>query len=87
MFQLAAKFVKAVVPGVVRPMHALWNEILGFLFLSIALLLVRSIWRAWQTLDADPANWIKFLLTVFFFLVLLFFGVQGFWKARRISRS
>lgn len=87
MFQLASKFFRAVLPGVVKPMHALWNEILGFLFLSIALLMVRSIYRAWQSLDADPANWVKFLLTLFLFLVMLFFGLHGFWKARRISRS
>lgn len=49
--------------------------------------MVRSIYRAWQSLDADPANWVKFLLTLFLFLVMLFFGLHGFWKARRISRS
>ena len=36
MGELISKFLRHVVPGVVRPLHALWNEVIGFLFIVIA---------------------------------------------------
>ncbi len=81
------KFFQAVVPGVVKPLHSLWNEVLGFLFLAIAALLVRPMWRGYREIQTDSAHVVKFLLSVFFFAVMLFFGLQAFWKARKISRS
>jgi len=29
------RFLGHVLPGIVRPMHALWNEVIGFFFLSL----------------------------------------------------
>ena len=81
------KFYQAVMPGVVKPLHSLWNEVLGFLFIAIAALLVRPMWRGFREMQTDSAHLVKFLLSVFFFLVMLFFGLQAFWKARKISRS
>jgi hypothetical protein len=87
MFGLARKFFQAVLPGVIKPLHSLWNELLGFLFLAFALLLVRSVWRNYHEIEGDPAQFIKFLLSAFFFLTMLGFGLHAFWKARRISKS
>jgi hypothetical protein len=87
MSALIGKFLRAVLPGIVKPLHSLWNEVLGALFLTLAIVLVRPIWRGYQEMDRDPAHLLKFLLTVFFFLVMLGFGLHAFWKARRITRS
>jgi len=84
---LARKFLEAVLPGVIRPLHSLWNEILGFLFLLLAILMVRPVWRGWQEIDQGPEHLLRFLLSVFMFAVMLGFGIHAFWKARRISRG
>ena len=35
---MVSKFLGHVVPGVIKPLHALWNQVIGFLFLVFALL-------------------------------------------------
>ncbi len=87
MFRLVKKFIQAVLPGVIKPLHSLWNELLGFLFLALAVMLVRPVWRNYHEIEGDPAQFIKFLLSAIFFLTMLGFGLHAFWKARRISRS
>jgi thiol:disulfide interchange protein len=87
MFALVKKFLAHVVPQVIKPLHSLWNQMIGFLFLAMAAMLIRPAFHSWRTLDGDFANLMKFLLIVFFFAVLFFFGVQAFWRARRITRS
>ena len=87
MSSKAKKFMQTVVPAVIKPLHSLWNEVIGFLFIAIAAVLLRPIWRGYHEMQTDPAHLIKFLLTVFFFLVMFCFGLHAFWKARKISRS
>jgi hypothetical protein len=78
----AGKFIRHVVPAAFKPIHSLWHEILGFLFLAIA---AGIIWR----LARSPGKLsLPVLLVVIFFLVILiFYGVSSFLKSRRISRS
>jgi hypothetical protein len=87
MISLAKKFARSVLPGVIKPLHVLWNEMLGFIFLALAVLLVRPLWRGYRDLNGEFENIVKFSLAAILFLVMLFFGLQGFWKARRISKS
>lgn len=72
---------ETVVPSVIKPLHSLWNEVIGFLFLSFAAILLRPVWRGYHELQSDPAYLIKFLLTVFFFLIMLGFG----WNPRALE--
>ena len=47
MFKLAGKFLHHILPGVVRPLHVLWNQVIGFFFLAAGLyLLARGSKRA-----------------------------------------
>jgi len=87
LFSLAKKFLAAVLPGVVRPLHALWNEVLGFLFLALAVVMVRPVWRGWKEIGQGPEHFLRFLLSAFMLAVLLGFAVHAFWKARRIQRG
>jgi len=87
MSSKAHKFLQTVVPAVVKPLHSLWNEVIGFLFIAFAAILIRPMWRGYHEMQTDPAHPSKFILTVFFFLVMLSFGIHAFWKARKISRS
>jgi hypothetical protein len=84
------KFAATVLPGVIKPLHALWNEIIGFLFIVLAVIAIRPVWRAHQRLVSGELNGTDVLVLIcgLVFLVLgVFFGIQGFMKARRISRS
>ena len=88
--RLVKKFFEIVMPGVIKPLHALWNEIIGFLFLAIAVFMIRPTWKAYQKLSSggDPGEAIVGLIGgASLLLVGLIFGIHGFLKARRISRS
>lgn len=84
------KFAATVLPGIIRPLHALWNEIVGFLFIVIAVVAIRPVWRAHTRLQSGPVNGTDVLILIcglVFLIVGVFFGVHGFLRARRISRS
>jgi hypothetical protein len=80
-------FVSHVVPGVLRPMRVLWNEIIGFLFIVLAVLGIPSLVRALRDLDTPQGSPARVVLSVLFVLVMAYFGVTSFLRARRINRS
>jgi len=51
MFRLVRQFFGHVLPGVVRPLRILWNEVIGFLFLAIAGLSTPAVFRSYRDLD------------------------------------
>ncbi|HTW66403.1 MAG TPA: hypothetical protein VME17_17390 [Bryobacteraceae bacterium] len=82
MFSTAKKFVHHVMPGVIRPIHILWNQVIGFFFFVLAILPAQYIVRAWR----DGSD---FRLAVYgtFSLVMAIFGIDSFRRARKISKS
>jgi len=82
MFSTAKKFLGHVIPGVARPIHILWNQVIGFFFIVLALLPVNYIIKDWRK-DATP----RLALEIPFALVMLGFGVHSFLRARKISKS
>ena len=75
-------FFKHVVPAALKPVHALWHEILGFLFLVFAAL---GAWKLYQAPGALAP--VQFLIVVIFILVLAAYGISSILKSRRITRS
>ena len=75
-------FVKHVVPAAVKPLHSLWHEVLGFLFLLFAGLGAFRIWK-----DAATMSPVKLALIGIFVVVMTGYGISSVLKARRISRS
>ena len=75
-------FVKHVLPAAVKPLHSLWHDILGFMFLALAGLVVWRVWRRPGTLE--PA---QLALVVVFVVVTAGYGISSLLKSRRISRS
>ena len=77
--------VKHIMPAVIKPLHTLWNEVIGFLFLSFAVIFggyaVRYYLRGG---DGDGA---RLFVAAFCTLVMLWFGISSFLRARKISRS
>jgi hypothetical protein len=86
------KFVKHVVPAVVKPIHSLWNQVIGFFFLCFAAGFEIGAVRHYKTfLDAPASDKLgelgQLVAVVIVGLILAAFGVSAFLKARRISRS
>ena len=83
MLQLARKFLSYVLPGVIRPLHVLWNQVIGFFFLALAAIPVPSVIRNIH----NPASYPSLALTIPFTLIMGGFGISSFLKARKISRA
>ncbi len=84
MLRTGRKFFQHVIPGIVKPLHVLWNEVIGFLFLVLATFIVVATLR--RTAH-DPEGFWPMVVGVGFGLVLGAFGLSSFLRARRISRS
>ena len=78
----AGKFVKHVLPAAFRPIHSLWHEILGFIFLVFAAL---GIW--WAIRHPGALSPGRLVILIIFIVVMVIYGVSSFLKARHISRS
>jgi len=87
MFSLARKFAGHVIPQVIRPLRVLWNEVIGFVFLVLAVLFGFGSRRLIGDFDGEPQDVVKLVVTGAFVLMLAFFGISSFLRARRISRS
>jgi hypothetical protein len=82
MARSAGKFVKHVLPAAVKPVHSLWHEVLGFVFLTVA---VTAGWQLFR--HASSLGPIKIAIILPLIVVTTGYGVSSFLKARRISRS
>jgi hypothetical protein len=71
------ELLRHVVPKVIRPLRSLWNEVIGFLFLSLAFLGAVSGYRTYRDFDGSPPK----------VLVMSYYGISSFLRARKISRS
>lgn len=88
----SGKFVKHVVPAVIKPIHSLWNQVIGFFFLCFAVVFEMGGLRYYRIyLHDPPAEQLedlgKIVAVVIIGFVLAAFGISAFLKARRISRS
>lgn len=85
--RLAAQFFKHIVPGVIKPIRVLWNEIIGFLFLVLAAFVTLSSYRRARTYEGDVGELLLLIAYFLFAALLAYYGVSSFLKARKISRS
>ncbi len=90
--QFVRHFGTHIVPAVLKPARTLWNEIIGFVFFCLAVYCASGAVRSYLKLasaPADEATGIVFRLgmSIFCTLLMLYFGVTSFLRARKISRS
>ena len=78
----SGQFVKHVVPAAVKPLHALWHQVLGFIFLVFAGMAAWKVWRSEETI-APPL----FVIAIIFILIMAAYGISSIVKSNRISRS
>ena len=76
-----------VVPGVVRPIRVLWNEVIGFVFIVLVVFWARPVYRIVRDLRTAEGSLWDALLAIGLFLLMAYFGITSFLRARRISRS
>ena len=87
MGRLIQRFLAHVLPGVIRPLHALWNQMIGFVFLVLGVSPIPSIVRNVRDLSHDPDAMLRIVFLAFFAAVMLYFAITSLWRARKISRS
>jgi hypothetical protein len=85
--QIVAKFVKHVFPGVIKPIMVLWNEVIGFVFVVLAIFIAFSTYRRAQHFNGDAGGLMILAASFTFAALLAFYGLLSFRKARKISRS
>lgn len=87
-----AQFVKHVVPAVVKPARILWNEVIGFVFLCLGVIFGSKTGQLYFAMDSAAANDRtaavgRVALAGFCTVLMLWFGITSFLRARKISRS
>jgi hypothetical protein len=78
----AGKFVKHVLPAAVKPVHSLWHEVLGSIFLVFAG--TAAFWVVRHSATIGPG---QLVLIIPLIALTAGYGISSFLKARRISRS
>ena len=73
--------VKHLIPAIWKPIHSLWHEVIAFVFLSLA------IWSGSWVVRQFHHHSSRAYLGVGVTVLLLWYGIDGFLRARRISRS
>jgi hypothetical protein len=81
-------FLKHVLPGVIKPIHALWNEVIGFFFLCFAVGFgFKTAGYVHQFQRGVPDQFSRIIMAGFCTALLAYYGITSFLKARKISRS
>jgi len=80
MFSMAKKFIGHVIPGVIRPIHILWNQVIGFIFIVLAVVFGFRVFRGNEPVGLQVVG-------ALFVILIAWFGISSFWKARKISKS
>ena len=86
------QFVKHVVHAVLKPARTLWNEVIGFVFFCLAVYCGSGMVRAYMQLGGAPPDQVtghlfRLVLSASATVLMLYFGVTSFLRARKISRS
>ena len=90
--QFVKHFAKHIVPAVLKPARSLWNEIIGFVFICLAVYCGSGVVRSFMKLGSAPPDettgvLVRLFMSAFCTLLMLYFAVTSFLRARKISRS
>lgn len=87
MFALGREFLRHVLPQIVKPIRALWNEVIGFVFLALAAIPIPRTFRTWREFTETGEGLFRLVLSGLFIFLMASFGIHSFLRARKISRS
>jgi len=75
------------VPAVIKPIRALWNEVIGFLFIVIAIPFFFKGYQIVNRFDGSIGAILSVGMCAFMTILMAAYGISSFRKARKISRS
>jgi hypothetical protein len=78
--------VRATLSSFANAAHLLWLEVMGTLFLSIALFGVVALVREYMKYEAGHATVGRLAVAVAFTVTFGWFGINSFWRVRRKSQ-
>ncbi len=87
MASVVRQFMNHVVPGVLRPLRILWNEIIGFFFLVFGVWFGSAAFRGYRNLGQPSGSVLGVVAPGIGALIMLSYGLHSFVKARKIGRS
>jgi len=70
-----------------RPLRVLWNEIIGFIFILLAIWAAPSAYRHLRDYNGNNESLFRAGLSLIFAGLMAYFGITSFLRARKISRS
>jgi len=73
-------------PGVMRPLRVLWHEVIGFIFIVLAVIFASSAIRNYRLLQSEEVSILRMIVSFFLPVLMAYFGITSFLRARRISR-
>jgi hypothetical protein len=85
--RVVAQFLKHVLPGIIKPVRILWNEVIGFVFLVLAGFFGLATYRKMDDLSGEFHGLLYLAASFFFVAVLAGFGISSFLRARKIGRQ
>jgi hypothetical protein len=80
-------FVRHVIPAAVKPVHSLWHEMIGFIFVVFAIVAGFAGYRTFRHFNGDVGDLVRIVLCGVFVVIMSSYGISSFLKARKISRS
>jgi hypothetical protein len=80
-------FAATVLPGILKPLRVLWNEIIAFFFFVMAVMAIPSTYRAIKSFNGELDILGRILLTGTFAAVMGAYGIYSFLRARKIGKS
>lgn len=80
--QQGRAFLKHVIPAVIKPVHSLWHQVMGFLFMSFGVIFGFKAYRYYES-----GLGVQFFVAGVCTLIMLGYGASSFLRARKISRS
>ena len=74
--------IKHLLPAIWKPVHSLWNEVIGFLFFCFAVMFGFQVVRFFRAGDG-----VRLFFAAFCTILMAWFAISSFLRARKISRS
>jgi hypothetical protein len=80
------QFLKYVLPAIIRPLRILWNQIIGFVFIVLAVWATPRAIKSVQEYSGDLESLFRLVLTGLFLLLMTGFGIYSFWRAHKVPK-
>ncbi|MGE5567673.1 MAG: hypothetical protein ACM3S5_01430 [Rhodospirillales bacterium] len=81
------QFLHHVLPAVLRPLRVLWNQIIGFVFVVLAVWALPRCVESAREFDGEAESFFRLTLSALFVVIMAAFGIYSFLKARKAAKS